>query len=356
MQNKKITIQDIANYTNISVGTIDRVIHKRGKVSPDKRKKIEEAIDKLNFNPNLLARTLALGKDFFVCVLIPKETYPGQYWSLPRRGIENAGTQFKDFGIITKRYFFNLFDESSFIAQTNSILELNPDGVILAPLFTKESSLFVEKLKERNIPYVFIDSNIPELDSLSYIGPDVKQSGFIAARLLKSVIRSNEKVLILNMFKGIENSSALRQIEAGFRNYYTQKGINGSHIQILTINSTGKEVVFRELTKFYINNKEIAGVFVTNSEAHLVAEFHTLHELNIRVVGFDLVKGNIDGLKLGGIDYVISQSPVQQGYRALQTLFKLFIYKENPVKIQYVPLDIIIKENVNFYIDFYSQI
>ncbi len=356
MQNKKITIQDIANYTNISVGTIDRVIHKRGKVSPDKRKKIEEAIDKLNFNPNLLARTLALGKDFFVCVLIPTETYPGQYWSLPKRGIENASAQFKDFGIITKRYFFNLFDERSFILQTNSILDLNPDGVILAPLFTKESSLFVEKLKARNIPYVFIDSNISKLDSLSYIGPDVKQSGFIAARLLNSVIHSNKKVLILNMFKGIENSSALRQIEAGFRNYYKEKGMNGSNIQILTINSTDKEIVFRELTKFYIKDKEIAGVFVTNSEAHLVAEFHTLHELNIRVVGFDLVKGNIDGLKLGGIDYVISQSPVQQGYRALQILFKLFIYKESPVKIQYVPLDIIIKENVDFYIDFYSQI
>ena len=49
---KKITIQDVARYANVSVGTIDRVIHNRGKVSIEKKQKIEEAIKKLNFNFN----------------------------------------------------------------------------------------------------------------------------------------------------------------------------------------------------------------------------------------------------------------------------------------------------------------
>ncbi|HDR52127.1 MAG TPA: LacI family transcriptional regulator, partial [Mariniphaga anaerophila] len=44
---KKVTIQDVARYANVSVGTIDRVIHNRGKVSPEKRKKVEDAIEKL---------------------------------------------------------------------------------------------------------------------------------------------------------------------------------------------------------------------------------------------------------------------------------------------------------------------
>ena len=60
-KNKKVTIQDVAHYARVSAGTIDRVLHKRGKVSPEKIRIVEEAITKLNFNPNLLARTLALG-------------------------------------------------------------------------------------------------------------------------------------------------------------------------------------------------------------------------------------------------------------------------------------------------------
>ena len=351
---KKVTIQDIAKFANVSVGTIDRVIHKRGKVSAEKKRKIEDAIKELNFNPNLLARTLALGKRFLVCALIPTSPYPGHYWSLPKSGIERAETMYKDFGIAVESFSYNLFDETTFIEQTNIILGLNPSGVILAPRFLHESLNFVEKLNKKGIPYVFIDTDIPDQKSLTYIGPNVEQSGYIAARLLNSVIHESGDILILNMFKGIENAAALKRIESGFKKYFTEKDLDENRIQILTVNSTKIDVVYKELTKFYIKNKGVNGVFVTNSKAFLVSEFHLTHDLDISVVGYDLVTENIDHLKSGGIDFIISQSPMQQGLKGLQTLFELFIYKTEPPKMQYVPLDIIIRENVDFYVDFYS--
>ena len=351
---KKVTIQDIAKFANVSVGTIDRVIHKRGKVSAEKKIRIEDAIKELNFNPNLLARTLALGKRFLVCALLPTSPHPGHYWALPKSGIERGGAMYKDFGIVVESYSYNLFDEASFIEQTNLILRQNPSGVILAPRFLNESLNFIEKLNEKGIPYVFIDSDIPTQKSLTYIGPDVEQSAYIAARLLNSVVNANDDILILNMFKGIENAAALKTMESGFKKFFIEKGFDEKRIHILTINSTKKEVVLKELTKFYIKNKSINGVFVTNSKAFLVSEFHLTHDLDIRVIGYDLVKENIDHLKLGGIDFIISQSPMQQGLKGLQTLFEMFIYKTKPPKIQYVPLDIIIRENVDFYVDFYS--
>jgi LacI family transcriptional regulator len=351
---KKITIQDIAKYANVSVGTVDRVIHKRGKVSDEKKERIEDAIKKLNFNPNLLARTLALGKRFRVCTLFPNSPYPGHYWSLPKIGIERAGAMYKDFGIVVESYSYNLFDEVSFIRSANLILESNPSGVILAPRFLNESLNFVKRLNEKEIPYVFIDTDIPAQKNLTYIGPDVEQSAYIAARLLNSVIKVNGDILILNMFKGIENAAALKRMELGFKKYFKEKGFNEKRIQVLTINSTNKDVVFRDLTKFYIRNNNVNGVFVTNSKAFLVSEFHLAHDLDIRVIGYDLVAENISQLKFGGIDFIISQSPIQQGVKSLQTLFELFIYNTKTSKTQHVPLDIIIKENVEFYTKFYS--
>lgn len=349
---KKVTIQDVAKFANVSVGTIDRVIHNRGKVSPDKKQRIEEAIKKLDFNPNLLARTLALGNRFLISTLIPAAPYRSHYWSIPKGGIDRAAGMYKDFGVIVDSRFYNLFDESSFVDQTQKILETNPNGVILAPLFMNESLVFVRKLKERGIPYVFIDSDVPDQGSLTYIGPDVKQSAFIAAKLLNTVVQKTDDVLILNMVKGIENAAAVKRLDAGFRRYYQENGIEENKIHTLTINSTDKEIVFRELTKFYIKNQNIKGVFVTNSKAYLVSDFHLAHELDTRVVGYDLVEQNVEHLKSGGIDYIISQNPMQQGIKAFQTLFELFIYKNEPPKIQHVPLDIIIRENVDFYIDF----
>ena len=121
----------------------------------------------------------------------------------------------------------------------------------------------------------------------------------------------------------------------------------------MTINYTNKETVSRELTKYYIRNPKINGVFVTNSQAHLVSEFHLNHDLDIRVVGFYLAEENIDHLNGGGVDCVISQSPMQQSTIGVQTLFELFIYNNEPKKIQHIPLGIIIKENLDFYINFH---
>jgi LacI family transcriptional regulator len=137
-KNKKTTIQDLANYANVSIGTIDRVLHNRGKVSPAKRKKVEEAIEKLDFNPNLLARTLALGSQFTVCSLFPEATSSQSYWTLPRIGVDQGVEVYKDFGMELHPYEYSLFNESSFVKSADAILGKNPSGVILAPLFERK--------------------------------------------------------------------------------------------------------------------------------------------------------------------------------------------------------------------------
>ncbi len=353
MSTKRITIQDIARYAKVSAGTVDRVIHKRGKVSGDKKKKVEDAVRELDFNPNLLARALAMKNQFTVCSLFPQSFPENEYWHLPKQGAEQAAGELKDFGLFLDMFYYSLFDESSFIEQANKIIELKPDGVILAPLFVKESILFVQKLEEANIPYVFIDATIPDRKNISYIGPDARRSGFVAAKLLRSTLHPGDPVLILNIVKGMENSSTLTQIERGFRDYFEKNLIFVKNpINTLIINSTDESVISQELTKFYIRNPLIKGVFVTTSKAHVVAGFHQKHELDIRLIGFDLVDGNINCLQEGSIDWIISQSPVQQGARAVKTLFDLLIHKTAPKPVQYVPLDIIIRENLDFYLDF----
>ncbi|MEZ4970029.1 MAG: substrate-binding domain-containing protein [Flavobacteriaceae bacterium] len=352
-KNKKTTIQDLANYANVSIGTIDRVLHNRGKVSHAKRKKVEEAIDKLDFNPNLLARTLALGREFMVCSLFPEATTSESYWSLPKIGVDQGVEGYRDFGMELNAYEYSLIDESSFVKNADAILGKNPSGVILAPLFEKESLEFVSKLEERNIPYVFIDANIENKKNLSYIGPDLKGSGFIAGKLLNSVLGPSDDILIVNMVKGFENSAHTAVVENGFREYFRLNEPRAKrNINSITIPSTTEIEVNRQLTTYYIKNPGIKGVFVSNSGAHIISRYHALHDLELKVVGFDLVPGNVVELKNGNIDYIISQRPVFQGLTAVKVLFDFFVYKKLPHSIQYVPLDIIIKENVDYYINF----
>lgn len=355
-RNRKITIQDVAKRANVSAGTIDRVIHNRGKVSAEKKKKVEKAIRDLNFNPNLLARTLALGKSFRIGVLLPGAPSPRHYWSMPFMGIETAAAQFKDYGLAINSFHYDLFDEDSFARQASVLLDSNPDAAIVAPLFLQESRLLADRLDACGIPCVFIDADLPGAQSLSYIGPELSSSAFIAGRLLNSVLPGCCDILIVNMVKGYENASALQRIEAGFKNFFSQKEeIQQKTIHTLTITSTRKEDVFQELEAFHKTHPDIKGCFVTNSKAYLVAEYYADHGLNIKIAGYDLTEQNIAVLKNGDIEFIISQSPFQQGERAVKTLFDYFIFGREPDRIQHVPLDIIIRENVDFYLNFNRQ-
>lgn len=55
---KKHTIRDIAELAGVSKGTVDRVIHKRGHVSPGAFEKVNKLLDEINYQPNLIARNL----------------------------------------------------------------------------------------------------------------------------------------------------------------------------------------------------------------------------------------------------------------------------------------------------------
>ena len=58
-EGKHIRIKDIAEKAGCSIGTVDRVIHKRGKVSPEVRERIEAIMKELDYRPDLNARALA---------------------------------------------------------------------------------------------------------------------------------------------------------------------------------------------------------------------------------------------------------------------------------------------------------
>ena len=233
---KKATIQDIAKLAGVSTGTVDRVIHKRGKVNKEKKKIIEAAIKQLNFNPNLLARTLALKKQFVIASLTPKPINNNCYWGLPKKGFDQGFSNYVDYGLIHESHEYNLFNESSFSEKADLILEGNPDGVILAPKFEKESRVFTDKLKEREIPFVFIDINIKIENCLSYIGPNLKSSGEVAAKLCLSRLLENEAVLIVNMDNKTDPNTTISIIEKGFREYFKPASKNTNNI-IYTLNT-----------------------------------------------------------------------------------------------------------------------
>ena len=86
---ERIRIKDIARLANVSVGTVDRVLHGRSGVSEASRKRVEEILKQLDYQPNMYASALASNKKYTFACLLPKHL-EGEYWTDVQKGIREA--------------------------------------------------------------------------------------------------------------------------------------------------------------------------------------------------------------------------------------------------------------------------
>lgn len=56
------TIKEIANKVGVSIGTVDRALHNRGRVSEETKAKILTAMKELDYHPNDVAQKLTVNK------------------------------------------------------------------------------------------------------------------------------------------------------------------------------------------------------------------------------------------------------------------------------------------------------
>ncbi len=73
------------------------------------------------------------------------------------------------------------------------------------------------------------------------------------------------------------------------------------------------------------------------------------HKKDIALVGYDFIKENIQHLNTGTIDFLICHKPEEQAYRAMMVLYQTLVRGQQVEKTQYMPIDIITRENQEFY-------
>lgn len=303
----------------------------------------------MEYQPNILASTLASKKTFSFALLFPEPISPEAYWNKPMIGVRQAFEEIQQYGVNIDIHLFKQSDPETFSNEAGLILESNPEGVVLAPFFSRESKEFIAELKTRDIPYVFIDSNIKDSDKLSYIGQDSFQSGTLAAKLLDYSIPENASILILHFAKELDNMNHLAQREKGFYEYFRKASGKKSLItlEIADPNDPGCQ---NRIIEQLQSNTNIKGIFVTNSQVYYLGRLlEQINKQEIRVIGHDLIRENIEFLNKGVVDFLICQRPEEQGYRAILTLFDHLVLRKDVNSENYTSIDIITKENLDYY-------
>ncbi len=349
-QTPLLRIKEIAKRANVSVGTVDRVIHNRPGVSANTKKKVDAIIDELGYQPNLVARRLASMKRIRIATLTPQVSAETAYWEVLLDGILQAETEIASYGVSVEKFFFDQNDKRSFDDQVNILLKSNIDGVLLTPIFIEESIRFADACKKLGIPYVFINSDIPNVESLSYIGPNLYHSGYLVAHLISYLVADQQaKILIVNISKELEHYHYTLRKEEGFRAYF-EKNEKSVSIVKADIRQPDYPSTKRYLSKLFTEHKDIKVIFATNSRVSTVARYlETTGKGDVLLIGYDFLPDNIKYLKKGTIDFLICQKPQEQSYKGMLLLYQYLAFDTKVDKVIFMPIDIITRENDTFY-------
>ncbi|GHT41606.1 transcriptional regulator [Bacteroidia bacterium] len=353
-QRSKIRIKDIALLSGVSEGTVDRVIHNRGEVSAKSLEAVNKALKELDYSPNLFARSLASRKQYrFVCLIPNYKT--GEYWEGIANSIDSAAREFENYNVFIDKKYFDQLDASSFAEVAESVFLQLPDAVILSPFFRTETLDFVAKLSARHIPFSFFDSMIENTGFLTYYGQNSFQSGYAAAKLLLENLPASSEILIIRTQrkKDVVSNQTFNRYK-GFLQYIENDGLKEKLklIDVLLVDND-EDANVNLLREIFAKHRAIKAAITFNSKVYQLAMcLETLQQTGVRLLGYDLLEQNVNYLKQGVISYLIAQRPEKQVYCSVRDACRELIFKQAVTKINYVPIDILMKENIDYYIDF----
>jgi LacI family transcriptional regulator len=77
---KAASIYDVARESGVSVFTVSAVVNNKSHVGKKLRESVEAAIRKLNYRPNLIARSLAKQRTHTIGMIVPDIANPFSPW------------------------------------------------------------------------------------------------------------------------------------------------------------------------------------------------------------------------------------------------------------------------------------
>ena len=346
---ERIRIKDIARLANVSVGTVDRVLHGRSGVSESSRKRVEEILKQLDYQPNMYASALASNKKYsFVC-LLPKHL-EGEYWTAIEKGIHEATVTYSDFNISAHIRYYDPYDYRSFVNAGEAILAERPDGVMVAPTAPRHTKGFTDGLKAKGIPYIYIDSNIKEEPPLAFFGQNSRQSGYFAARILM-LLAGNEKEVVIfrKIHEGIVGSNQQESREIGFRQYMRE---HHPHCNILELDlhAERNDEDNAMLDEFFRSHPAVKNGITFNSKVYIIGEYlQKRGKEGFNLIGYDLLERNVTCLKEGKVSFLIAQQPELQGFNVIKSLCDHLIFKKEVTCVNYMPIDLLSVETIDYY-------
>jgi LacI family transcriptional regulator len=350
---QQLTIKQIADLAGVSAGTVDRVLHNRGRVSPEAMAAVEKVLSSRSYKYNLHTSAVAFKKtrkSLRIIVSIPSSE-KGEYWDLICSGINKGLSEYSDFDIKIEYRFFDQFNSLSCRSAFDSIAAEHCSAVILGTTFVEETRALCKSLSERHIPYAFVDGSVTGTAPIASFKADQQACGRLLARLMDGLTPAGKEIALMlprRIGTQISNNSAIRL--SSFKEFFADSGRDRKIIE-MQFSTSSEEELRGEVRSFMERNPEVGSIAVAISTSYLISDALKASGINgIVVGGFDVTAGNARCVREGTLDFLINQHPERQGFNAVESMLHYLIYGAPDRNLpENLPLDIVLKENLPFW-------
>jgi DNA-binding LacI/PurR family transcriptional regulator len=233
----KVTIYDVAEKAGVSIATVSKVINNTGRISEKTRKKVQEIMEQLHYEPSMVASALTSKRTGTIGLLVPDIANP--FFAEVARSFEDYAQKL-GFGLVICSTDGK--DEKARL-YLSLLMRKQVDGLIITT-YIKDADL-LEQLTQRQIPIVLFSVDIPTL-SVNAVSVDDYKGGLQATNYLLSLGHKRIGVIA----EDLSTSSSSYRIQ-GYKEAMTNAGVKVIESDIICTKATVKngETIAQQLLK-----------------------------------------------------------------------------------------------------------
>ena len=276
----RATIKEVASVAGVSTQTVSRVVNERPDVSPETRKRVQEVIKALSYQPSALARSLISQRSHTLGVVTAGLRHIGPSRTLS--GITSAAEE-SGYSVLLKE--LPSFDAEDMTPIFQALLSRHVDGIIWAVSEVGENRKWLNNPPaDIEVPLVFI--TMAPRDDLSVVTIDNYLGGRMAmAHLFEQGYRK------IGHISGPLEWWEARQRMAAWKDSLTEAGLESDDHHCVEANWSSASGALA-IEKLFDQYPEMDSIFVANDQMALgVMQFFAEKKMRIPeeigIVGFD---------------------------------------------------------------------
>jgi len=316
MAKERSGIHLIAEMANVSIGTVDRALHRRGGIKESTRQRILQVARQIGYTPNLAARALSAAKaNVRVGVCMPREIhfFYDQLWSGvldEARRVEQLGIQFLNRPV----HALGEGDTEGF----KELVESGVNGIILTAGNPKGLTPLIDDAEAKGVRVVCVSTDAPKSLRSSIVCVEPSLNGSLAGELMGKLVPRDSKVAVV---AGMLTAEDHRKKTDGFSEAFPQHCAGGK-IERVIEGHEDEDESFQKTFDLLGRVPELAGLYVNTVNCLPVCRALGARGLagKVKLITTDLFAEMSPYLQKGTITASIYQQPHRQGQIAVRVM------------------------------------